>query len=46
MMVFEATDACNQSCKFCYNHFKSQQGFTMATPDFLLAKKSLKTLLQ
>lgn len=46
MVVFETTDACNQSCKFCYNHFKSQQGFTMATPDFLLAKKSLQTLLQ
>lgn len=46
MVVFETTDACNQSCKFCYNHFKSQQGFVMAAPDFSLAKKSLQTLLQ
>lgn len=46
MVVFETTDACNQSCKFCYNHFKSQQGFVMAAPDFSLTKKSLQTLLQ
>lgn len=46
MVVFETTDACNQSCKFCYNHFKSQQGFVMAAPDFSLTKKSLQALLQ
>lgn len=46
MVVFETSDACNQSCKFCYNHFKCQQGFTMAAPDFSLAKKSLQALLQ
>jgi radical SAM protein with 4Fe4S-binding SPASM domain len=46
MVVFETTDACNQSCKFCYNHFKSQQGYTMDAPNFAMAKKSLQTLLQ
>lgn len=46
VVVFEITDACNQACKFCYNHFKGSAGYCApAAPDYAMARRTLKRLL-
>ena len=46
VVVFELTDACNQACKFCYNHFKGAPGYCAPEPpDHRLAERTLKRLL-
>ena len=46
VVVFEITDACNQACKFCYNHFKGCEGYCApAAPDYDMARRTLKRLL-
>ena len=43
-LVFELTGACNQCCRFCYNHWRD--GITpIAPPDPSAARKTLKKLL-
>lgn len=43
-IVFELTGACNQCCRFCYNHWRD--GSTpIAPPDPSKARKTLKKLL-
>ncbi len=43
-LVFELTQACNQSCRFCYNYWRD--GSTpLPGPDPVLARKTLKKLL-
>ena len=43
-LVYELTGACNQCCKFCYNHWRD--GNTpIPPPDPSLARKTLKKLL-
>ncbi len=47
IVVFELTDACNQACKFCYNHWKSREDSSgVDAPDFKLARKTLTELLR
>ncbi len=47
IVVYELTDACNQACKFCYNHWKSRDDSSLPdAPDFKLARKTLKELLR
>lgn len=46
VVVFELTDACNQACKFCYNHFKGAPDYCAPEPpDHRLAERTLKRLL-
>ena len=43
-LVYELTGACNQCCRFCYNHWRD--GNTpIPSPDPSLARKTLKKLL-
>ena len=46
IVVFELTDACNQACKFCYNHFKGEGVCSVGAPNFRLARRTLKRLLR
>ena len=43
-IVFELTGACNQCCRFCYNHWRDGRT-PIAPPDPSAARKTLKTLL-
>ncbi|MBO5901052.1 MAG: radical SAM protein [Alistipes sp.] len=45
IVVFELTDACNQACKFCYNHLKGEGTCLVEAPNFRLARRTLKRLL-
>lgn len=45
LVVFETTDACNQRCKFCYNHWKAEGDTSADAPDFRLARRTLRRLL-
>ena len=47
IVVYEVTDACNQKCRFCYNHWKGTEcPTTPNAPDFRLARRTLKRLLR
>lgn len=47
VVVYEVTDACNQRCRFCYNHWKgSACPATPPAPDFPLARRTLRRLLR
>ena len=43
-IVFEVTEACNQCCRFCYNHWRSGDE-PIDRPNLSLARKTLKKLL-
>ena len=46
-VVFELTDACNQTCKFCYNYWKGDGcAMSVPAPDFRLARRTLRRLLR
>ena len=46
IVVFELTDACNQACRFCYNHFKGVTGCAAPLPpDYRMAQRTLGKLL-
>ena len=43
LLVFELTDACNQQCKFCYNHWKGLDEVpVLPKSEYSKAKKVLK----
>ena len=45
IIVFELTDACNQACRFCYNHFKGGDTPCMVeAPNFRRARRTLRRL--
>lgn len=47
VVVYEVTEACNQSCRFCYNHWKGSACPAMPpAPDFRLARRTLRRLLR
>lgn len=46
LVVFELTDACNQSCKFCYNYWKTEANHFIPPADFEHANNVLKQLLR
>lgn len=43
-LVFELTEACNQRCRFCYNHWRGDDG-PIAPPAPSLTRKTLRKLL-
>lgn len=43
-LVYELTGACNQCCRFCYNHWRDGRS-PIPTPDPAKARKTLKKLL-
>jgi radical SAM protein with 4Fe4S-binding SPASM domain len=46
IIIFELTDACNQSCRFCYNHFKGcNSEYKVEAPNFRMARRTLRRLL-
>ena len=47
VVVYEVTEACNQSCRFCYNHWKGSACPAMPpAPVFRLARRTLRRLLR
>ena len=47
IIIFELTDACNQSCKFCYNHFKGcNSEYKVEAPNFRMARRTLRRLFR
>ena len=46
-VVYELTDACNQACKFCYNHWKGAECPARPdAPNYPLARRTLRRLLR
>ena len=43
-IVYELTGACNQCCRFCYNHWR-KEGAAIPAPDPRQARKTLQKLL-
>ncbi len=45
LLVFELTDACNQQCKFCYNHWKGTDSESLRiASEYSKTKKVLKKI--